>query len=139
MKNRKTLALLHQEIDTALAAGLLSSPIRYLETMQHLPYTCAAIKEAMRMHPSVALSMPRYAPKEGIVLAGNFIPGGYRIGMNPAVIHYDKEAFGQDAENYRPERWLSSNKEELKNMDKHLLTFGAGTRICVGKHVNMTL
>jgi cytochrome P450 len=137
MKNPETLKKVHKEIDTALAAAHLSSPIKYSETTKNLPYVCAAIKEAMRMHPSVALSMPRHAPKEGIKLADYFVPGGYRIGMNPAVVHYDKEAFGEDADEYRPERWLQCNEMHLKNMDKHLLTFGAGTRICVGKHVSI--
>jgi cytochrome P450 len=137
MRNPRTLAKVYEEIDTAIAAGKLSSPVKYTETTTQLPYLCAAIKEAMRMHPSVALSMPRHSPKEGIVLAREFIPSGYRIGMNPAVIHFDKEAFGQDADEYKPERWLVSEKE-WKAMDKHLLIFGAGTRTCIGKNVSIT-
>ncbi|KAF2022781.1 cytochrome P450 pisatin demethylase-like protein [Setomelanomma holmii] len=138
MKNPETLKQVHEEIDAAFAAGTLSSPIKYSETTTKLPYVCAAIKEAMRMHPSVGLSMPRHAPKEGIVLAGKLIPGGYRVGMNPAVVHYDEEIFGQDAEQYRPQRWMEG-EEKRKTMDKHLLIFGAGTRTCIGKNVSVTL
>lgn len=137
MKNPKALAKAHVEIDAALAAGSLSSPVRYTETMAKLPYVCASIKEAMRMHPSVGLNIPRYSPDEGMELAGQFIPRGYRVGLNPAVVHYVKEMFGDDADSFRPERWLVSD-EHSKAMDKGLLTFGAGTRTCIGKNVSIT-
>jgi cytochrome P450 len=136
MKHPKVLAKAHAEIDAAFAEGSLSSPIKYSETTTKLPYVCACIKEAMRMHPSVGLSMQRHSPKGGIELAGKFIPAGYRIGMNPAVVHYEKSAFGQDADQFRPERWLVS-PEEWRAMDKNLLVFGAGTRTCIGKNVRI--
>jgi cytochrome P450 len=78
--------------------------------------------------------MQRHAPQGGIELAGKYIPAGYRIGMNPAVVHYDKNVFGQDSDVYRPERWLVST-EEWKAMDRNMLIFGAGTRTCIGKNV----
>jgi cytochrome P450 len=138
MRNPEKLAKAHAELDAALAAGSLSSPVKYSECTTKLPYICAAIKEAMRMHPSVGLSMQRHAPEEGFESAGKFIPKGYRIGMNPAVVHYDKEVFGQDADDFRPERWLVS-EEEWKAMDRNLLIFGAGTRLCIGKNVSFLI
>jgi cytochrome P450 len=136
MKNPSALANAHAEIDAAISSGSLSSPIRYSETTTKLPYICASIKEAMRLHPSVGLSIQRYAPVEGIELAGKIIPCGYRIGMNPAVVHYDKDVFGQDAAEFRPERWLVGT-DEWKAMDRYLLTFGAGTRTCIGKNISL--
>ncbi|KAF1939453.1 cytochrome P450 [Clathrospora elynae] len=136
MRTPKALAKAHAEIDAAIAAGSVSSPVKYSETTAKLPYICASIKEAMRMHPSVGLSMQRHAPEEGIELAGKFIPKGYRIGMNPAVVHYNKDVFGKDADDFRPERWLVSD-EEWKAMDRNLLIFGAGTRICIGKNISL--
>jgi cytochrome P450 len=137
MRNPEILAKAQAEIDTALADGALSSPIKYSETTTKLPYICASIKEAMRMHTSVGLSMQRHAPKGGIELAGRFIPAGYRIGMNPAVVHYERIAFGEDADLFRPERWLVDD-EERKAMEKNLLVFGAGTRTCIGKNVSVS-
>lgn len=130
------MAKARSEIDAALAEGALSSPIKYSETTIKLPYVCAAIKEAMRLHPSVGLSMQRYAPEGGIELAGKFIPAGWRIGMNPATFHYEKSVFGADADEFRPERWLV-DPEEWKALDRNLLTFGAGTRTCIGKNVSL--
>lgn len=135
MKNPQTLEKAQAEIDAAHEAGSLSSPIKYSETTTKLPYVCAAIKEAMRMHPSVGLSIQRHAPEEGIEMAGKFIPRGYRVGLNPAVIQYDKDVYGQDADDFKPERWLVS-EDKWKAMDRHLLIFGAGTRTCIGKNVS---
>ena len=134
MRHPNALAKAHAEIDAADKEGLLSSPIKYSETTNKLPYISACIKEAFRVHPSVGLSMQRHSPQGGIELAGKYIPAGYRIGMNPAVVHYDKTVFGQDSDVYRPERWLVST-EEWKAMDRNMLIFGAGTRICIGKNV----
>jgi cytochrome P450 len=98
MRKPDALAKAQAEIDAALTDDILSSPIKYSEATTKLPYICASIKEAMRMHPSVGISMQWYAPKGGIELAGKLIPAGYRIGMNPAVVHYEKGALGEDAD-----------------------------------------
>ena len=134
MRHPASMAKARSEIDTAFANGSLSSPIKYSETTNSLPYVCACIKEAMRMHPSVGLSMQRYSPEGGMEIAGKFIPAGWIVGMNPATFHYVKSVFGVDADEFKPERWLVS-PEEWKAMDKNLLTFGAGTRTCIGKNV----
>ncbi|KAL5113596.1 hypothetical protein ACEQ8H_008544 [Pleosporales sp. CAS-2024a] len=136
MRNPEALSKAHAEIDAAIQGGSLSTPIKYSETTTKLPYMCACIKEGLRMHPSVGLSMQRHAPNGGIELTGKFIPAGYRIGMNPAVAHYDKGIFGQDVDEYRPERWLVS-PEASKAMDRNMLTLGAGTRTCIGKNISL--
>jgi cytochrome P450 len=122
------------EVRAADARGELSTPIRYAETMAHLPYVCACIKEATRLFPSFALRMSRVAPAQGLEICGHFIPAGHCVGMNPAVVHYDKGVFGQDADMFRPERWLECSERSLA-MDKAILLFGAGTRTCIGQSV----
>ncbi|KAK4935422.1 hypothetical protein LTR10_023527 [Elasticomyces elasticus] len=122
-----------QEIDTAADNGQLSSPVKYAEAVK-LPFLCACIKEALRVHPGVALTMARKAPAEGIELCGTYIPAGYRVGMNGAVIHFDKSIFGPDADEYRPSRWLEG---DTSTMDKCMLQFGAGTRTCIGKNISL--
>lgn len=131
LKNPTVYDDLQAELDRAAAAGILSSPVRYSEAIK-LPFLCACIKEAMRLHPSVALTLPRHSPHGGMELCGTFIPEGYRIGMNAAVVQRDQSVFGKDADDFRPQRWLEGN---ATNMDKHMLIFGAGTRTCIGKNV----
>lgn len=131
MTNPETYQKLMSELDKAAAKGELSSPVKYAEAIK-LPYLCATIKEAMRLHPSVGLTMPRIVPAGGVTLAGHFIPAGYRVGINAAVLHYNKEIFGDDADSFNPSRWL---ERDATMMDKYMLHFGAGTRTCIGKNV----
>ena len=135
MKHPGKLAKCRAEIDAHRAT--LSSPIRYTESLAQLPYTGASIKEAMRLHPSVGLSMQRHSPKTGVELSGYFIPPGWRVGINPCIVHLDQTVFGEDADEFRPERWLESEARS-REMEKSLLTFGAGTRVCIGKNISLT-
>jgi cytochrome P450 len=58
--------------------------------------------------------------------------------MNAWVVHRDPEVFGADADAWRPERWLGGAGDEvrIKKMEASLLTFGAGHRTCLGKHIS---
>lgn len=69
------------------------------------------------------------------MLKGQNIPSGYVVGVNPHTIQFNTEVFGDDAEEFRPERWLESQARNFE-MEKNLLSFGAGTRTCVGKNVS---
>jgi cytochrome P450 len=42
--------------------------------------------------------------------------------MNAAVIHRDKTVFGDDADEFRPERWINCAEEQVKLMNRHLMT-----------------
>jgi cytochrome P450 len=135
MNHPGILAKVLAEIDSADQAHRLSSPIKQAEAMS-LVYTCACIKEAMRVFPPWQIHMPRHTPPEGLELSGNYIAGGYRVGVNPALVHFNKEVFGLDADEYRPERWLESQERSFA-MDKAILGFGAGSRTCIGKNVSL--
>ena len=133
MKNPRVYEDLMQEINQAAEKGQLSSPVKYSGAVK-LPLLCACIKEALRVHPSVALTMGRVVPAEGLELCGKYIPAGYWVGMNGAVVHFDKSVFGPDADEHRPRRWLEGNAATL---DKYMLHFGAGTRTCIGKNISL--
>jgi len=100
-----------------------------------MPYLIAVTREAMRIHPSVQLCMPRIVPAGGATICGEFFPAGVTVGCNPAVIHRDKGVFGEDADDFRPERWL--DEKRAKEMDKAIITFGSGNRTCVGKNISL--
>ncbi|EME87194.1 uncharacterized protein MYCFIDRAFT_184329 [Pseudocercospora fijiensis CIRAD86] len=57
------------------------------------------------------------------------------VGMNSWVAHYDAEIFGADVEEFRPERWIDADGEELKRMEGLFVPFGLGSRTCIGRHV----
>ncbi|KAI5803033.1 putative cytochrome P450 oxidoreductase [Geopyxis carbonaria] len=122
------------EIDAADAAGNLSTPISYKETTTHLPYMCAVIKEAMRVHPSVGLLLERHVPEGGIQVCGRHIPAGTVIGINAWVLHNDPKVF-PNPERFEPERWMDGRA--TKEMEQSWFAFGAGSRTCIGRNISI--
>ncbi|KIW89553.1 uncharacterized protein Z519_09709 [Cladophialophora bantiana CBS 173.52] len=136
MTNPPIYAQLMSEIDQATANGTIpaTGPVAYFQATK-LPLLCASIKEAMRLHPSVALMLPHDVPPQGLVIGDTSIPGGTRIRMNAAVVQYDRSVFGEDANTSRPTRWLLGS---TASMDRCMLRFGAGTRTCLGKNISLS-
>ena len=143
MRNPTVYKQLTAEVDAAMMGGKRSMPVAYAEAVK-LPClkACineglkACINEGMRLHPSVGLTMPRLIPIGGATISGFHFPEGYRVGVNPAVVQYDKDVFGADADEYNPDRWL---KGDAARMDKTMVVFGAGPRTCIGKNVSAGL
>lgn len=127
---------LQEEIDTHLSTHL--SDLSYHKTLfseaHTLPYLNACIQEAFRLHLAVSFSSERVIPPSGATIDGHFVPGGTIVGCNPWVIHQDKATFGDDADHYRPERWLGE-PEAVHRMSQTLFQFGAGNHLCLGKNI----
>lgn len=111
-----------------------------------LPYVEAVVREALRFLPGVALPIQRYVPKAGFTLPnGDYLPPGTIVGMNPYVSNRNKEVFGHDSHDFRPERWLRDDANEtedeyqlrLSRMNKCDISFGGGSRICLGQHIGL--
>ncbi|KAH7267929.1 cytochrome P450 [Fusarium solani] len=136
LHDKSTYKTLQNEIDEADRAGKLSPIITFSESLE-LEYLQACIKEALRMHPAVSYPLERVVPPDGVRLCGEYLPGGTIVGVNAAVIHRERDIFGQDADTFRPERWLHSSEERIKLMDRHNLAFGAGARTCIGKNISI--
>ncbi|KAH8660613.1 pisatin demethylase [Xylariales sp. PMI_506] len=126
-----------------------SIPPQYAE-LKSLSYLEAVIREAMRLHPGVAMTLPRYVPSDGnsplVLPDGSIIPPGTSVGMNPYVIGRNRSVWGCDADEFRPERWLRDERagetvetytERLRVMNHTDLSFGAGSRICLGRHLGL--
>ncbi|KAF2804541.1 cytochrome P450 [Mytilinidion resinicola] len=135
MRDQRIYETLQREIDEADQAGKLSEYITYAESLE-LEYLQLCIKEAMRMHPGVSYPLERIVPEGGAELCGIHVPAGTTVGVNAATVHRSREVFGQDADEFRPERW-SGDPEKTKEMERNLLTFGAGVRTCIGKNISI--
>ncbi|KAK5081209.1 hypothetical protein LTR05_008003 [Lithohypha guttulata] len=146
--NPRVYQKLMQEIDTANATGALKSSEDTTGAGDVVPYAAASkleyldavINEAFRMHPAVGLLLERVTPPEGATICGKFVPGNTVVGCNAWVLHQNKAVFGNDAEIYRPERWLESdgaNPKDLARMKRSMFQFGAGSRTCIGKNISL--
>lgn len=138
LKNQTVLAKLQSELD----AAKLSFPVSW-KSAQELPYMDAVIKEALRIHPVLGGIMPRVVPQKGLQLPdGRTLPPGTVVGVSSWMVHRDEGIFGDDAENFVPDRWLQRANESkadfearLGAMGRTILTWGAGTKSCLGKHI----
>ncbi|MCJ1398067.1 hypothetical protein MMC11_001264 [Xylographa trunciseda] len=129
-------AKLMAEIDAATRVGHLSQMPQYHEVQQHCPYYVACLKESMRLHPSAPTILPRVVSKGGIIIDGKFVPEGMEVTANVWLVHRDVNIYGEDAEVFRPERWLES-EDQAALFDKYSLGFGYGARGCLGKELAM--
>ncbi|KAF2106490.1 putative benzoate 4-monooxygenase cytochrome P450 [Lophiotrema nucula] len=125
---------LQVEIDTCIADGQVSSPIKDSEARK-MPYLQACIYEGLRCHPPLVLPRERVVPPEGDIICGYKIPAGTFVGVN-VWTSQRHDIFGEDPEVFRPERWLEASDEQLRAMKKTWeLIFGHGTTKCLGQQV----
>lgn len=123
---------MRQEItDTHLSGSIITD-----QTARSMPYLQAVIKEGLRIFPPVAGLMAKEAPIEGHHWKGVFIPGGTRVGLCAWGIFRRQDIWGADADEFHPERWLSSTPEKLHLMEGTLeLIFSHGRWQCLGRPI----
>ncbi|KAH8645563.1 cytochrome P450, partial [Ilyonectria robusta] len=129
------LAKLRNELENAVRRGDITDPITFKQA-QNMPYLQAVIKEALRIHPATGLILGRVVPDGGATIAGRFFPAGTTVGINAWVAGRNKNVYGEDAEVFRPERWLE-DAEAVKRREAYFLTFGSGPRTCLGKNISL--
>ena len=122
------------EIRSAEAQGLLSSPIVQYDETTALPYFMACVYETLRFESPAQTILPRYISPEGLDIGSSVIPARTEIAASPFIIHRDKATFGDDADTFRPERWLES-KERSQHMEKYGMWWGYGDRRCTGRNL----
>jgi cytochrome P450 len=120
-RNPDAYTRLQRELDEAFASGALSQTHTVAEAGK-LPYLDAVVTEALRVHPVLGLILEREVPAGGAVLAGQHVPEGTVVGFNPWVIMHNREVYGEDADVFRPERWLGVEEGKLKEMRRCNIT-----------------
>ncbi|CCD55835.1 similar to cytochrome P450 alkane hydroxylase [Botrytis cinerea T4] len=92
------------------------------------------LNEALRLYPLVPINV-RQANKDTTLPCGGgkdgnskvFIPKGSIVEYSVFVMHRRKDIWGDDAEEFRPERW------EGRKAGWDFLPFNGGARICIGQ------
>ena len=114
----------------ALRSELLSQsltlPFPKWTEVRELPYLDACINEAVRLHPPFCLPFERVVPEGGIEICDQWFKGGTVVGINPYVANRHKGTFGEDAETWRPDRWLGLGDEGHRRMEQRVLTVSSG-------------
>ncbi|KAI1706016.1 cytochrome p450 domain-containing protein [Ditylenchus destructor] len=121
--NSEAQQRLQQEIDDICPEG---DPT--YEQLNQLKYAEATMKEALRLHPIAAFACSRTC-SETTTLGNYTIEAGTLVQADVLTVQHDKEIWGENADEFRPERWLEESDTS------HLMAwfpFGAGPRTCIG-------
>ena len=113
-QNPDIQSTLQAELDEAL--GHEDSPIAPWEIVKRLPYLEAVVNEALRLHSTSAMGLPRVVPEGGLYVSGKFFPEGTVLSVPSYTIHRDREIWGDDVEVFRPERWFERDQAEIQKM-----------------------
>ncbi|KIV98397.1 uncharacterized protein PV09_09770 [Verruconis gallopava] len=130
--NYRVLGTLLAEID----AKKPTWPVITDEEARKMPYLQAVIKEGLRIWPPLASLESKEVPKGGDTFGELFLPEGTCIGVCIWGIMRRADVWGKNAAEFRPERWLSCDPQQLKVMTATLnLVFHTGKWQCLGKNV----
>lgn len=120
-RHPEVLARLREELDEIVSKDRLGDDgLISFESSRDAPYLQAVIKETMRLFPAVSVQLPRYVPKGGDVLAGYYFREGLSVGINPWSTRTEVKYWGEDADVFRPERWLGDGEEVKRNEYYHI-------------------
>ncbi|KAI0380665.1 cytochrome P450 [Hypomontagnella monticulosa] len=135
LSSPKIYQKLQKEIADGIRDGRISSPISQ-EEARKLPYLQAVIHEGLRMIPPIIFGFPKRVPPGGDTMFGKFVPAGTDIFVNTLAMVQNKEIFGDDAEIFRPERFLECDEAKKAELFKIVdLVFGHGRWMCPGKTI----
>jgi cytochrome P450 len=115
-----------------------------MEDIRDLPYLDGVIRQSMRLNPGIAMVFECVPPEAGFTLPdGRYILAGTKVGINPGVTSRDYAIFGEDADDFRPDRWLRRDYETAEQYEERHrrmndtcdFVFGGGGRICMGRYL----
>jgi cytochrome P450 len=116
-------AKLHEELHSVLA-GRSPDPADF----PRLPYLQAVMNETLRLYPPAYITARTSI--EPCQIGGYDFPAGSTFLLSQWVTHRDPR-FYDDAESYRPERWLDGLAQRLP--PGAYFPFGDGPRRCIGQ------
>ncbi|RDW72779.1 cytochrome P450 [Aspergillus mulundensis] len=101
--------------------------------LEQLPYLSNVVNESLRLATGIAGRSPRVAPNEALVYKGITIPPGTVMSHINYFVLMDPEIFPNPHE-FDPDRWARAAAKGAR-LDKYLVTFGKGSRMCVGQNL----
>ncbi|CAI0435329.1 unnamed protein product [Linum tenue] len=108
------------------------------QDVKQLPYLKAVVKETMRLQPPAPLLIRE--SNEDCILGGYTIPPKTVVHVNVYAIGRDREIWGDDSEEFRPERFMEKSVDDnKKGLDFDMVPFGGGRRMCPGMHMGLAI
>ncbi|KAK1782742.1 cytochrome P450 [Copromyces sp. CBS 386.78] len=110
------------------------------EQLKNMKYLNMVIKEGLRLFPPASTNS-RAPVKDTVLPRGGgpdgkqpiFVPKGQVVRWSLYSMHRRKDIFGEDADEFRPERW-----DENLRVGWEYIPFSGGPRICLGQQFALT-
>ncbi|KAJ4288033.1 hypothetical protein N0V90_012049 [Kalmusia sp. IMI 367209] len=131
-KHPSAMEKAREEVLSVLGHGAMT-----LDMASRLPYLSAVIRETLRLHPTApgftvhpksqnAEDYPLFLGKEQYI-----VRQGESVSVSIPTVHRDPTVYGNDAEEFKPERMVD---EEFNKLPKNSYKpFGNGARGCIGR------
>jgi cytochrome P450 len=126
---------LRSELSVYLSAssGTDQNPLGDLDNLQYLSAFC---NEVYRLHPAVP--HVRRQSGEATVICGHPIPKGTQLSISLRLFNHSPKLWTSDPHQFNPERWISDPVLGGALERQAFMTFGQGTRICIGERFART-
>ena len=118
------------------ASGVDVLALSLEQVKDQLPYATAIAREVLRLYPPVPfVGRTSVAPR---TIDGWDVPEGGTLCFSPYALGRDPSSWGEDADDFRPERWLDDPVTGGASSSFSWLPFGAGPRGCLGTRLGLT-
>jgi cytochrome P450 len=108
------------------------TPNPVIFTPASVPYTLAAFHEALRLYPPIPFEI-RQCQADTTLPDGTFLPRDSVLVWCLWAMQRSKLTWGQDADEFRPERWLDGNGRFVARSAAEFPVFYGGARACLGR------
>ena len=128
LRNPEMYIKAQQEVDSVVGKGPIT-----VDHLSKLPYISAVLRETLRLDAPIPLF--GVEPIEDTLLGGKYPVAKGEVVLNLlAKAHLDPKVFGDDVEEFRPERMLDDNFDRLnREFPNCWKPFGNGMRACIGR------
>eukprot|EP00026_Physarum_polycephalum_P006501 Phypoly_transcript_06545.p1 GENE.Phypoly_transcript_06545~~Phypoly_transcript_06545.p1 ORF type:complete len:506 (+),score=68.68 Phypoly_transcript_06545:251-1768(+) len=123
-----------EEVDKVLGQDK-NKPLTYEMVKSDLPYLSNFLRELLRIRPSAVFTKAVMNPMTLPGTEGKSFPvvPGITLHFNPMFIHHNKKYWGEDALEFKPDRWEKLD-EEKKDLSLIYFPFSQGHRNCIGQN-----
>ncbi|KAK4714490.1 hypothetical protein R3W88_020397 [Solanum pinnatisectum] len=106
----------------------------HFEGLSHLKIVTMILYETLRLFPPAPIYGRRN--KDEVKLGELSLPAEVLLVIPAILVHYNKELWGEDAKEFKPERF-SEGVSKATNGQVSFIPFGWGSRICIGQNFAM--
>ncbi|EGT38275.1 hypothetical protein CAEBREN_31543 [Caenorhabditis brenneri] len=100
------------------------------DQLSKLKYMECVMKETLRLYPLGVVANTRKCMRETTINGVTF-EEGMNIQVDTWTLHHNPNIWGDDVDEFKPERWESSSLDHLEHNGSYI-PFGSGPRQCIG-------